>query len=169
MNYFVVDQNSGQKYGPADVTTLNQWIVEGRVTPSTMLEDATTGQQMLASTVPGLSLGTPPSSAPQQTFSPPPTAPVANPYPRQFEQAPGLPASGQESGLITASYILSVIGLCFCPIAFSGGAIACAVVAKNRGDQRGQTAMIVGIASLVIGMAVGAMLAASGVMSRIGR
>ncbi len=164
MNYFVVDQTSGQKYGPADLATLNQWVVEGRVTPTTMLEDAATGQQVLASSVPGLSLGVPPSTAP-----PPAAAQVANPYPRQFEQAPGLPVSSEQSGLIIASYILSAVGLCFCPIAFSGGAIACAVVAKNRGDQRGQTAMIVGIASLVLGIVIGAMLAASGVMNRIGR
>ncbi len=164
MNYFVVDQTSGQKYGPADLATLNQWVVEGRVTPTTMLEDAATGQQVLASSVPGLSLGVPPTAAP-----PPAAAPVANPYPRQFEQAPGLPVSSEQSGLITASYILSAVGLCVCPIAFSGGAIACAVIAKNRGDQRGQTAMIVGIVSLVAGIIIGVVLATTGALTRLGR
>lgn len=52
--YFVIDAATGLKYGPADLNTLNQWILEGRVLPSTMLEDATSGAQLRADRVPGV-------------------------------------------------------------------------------------------------------------------
>jgi len=52
-SYFVLDQ-SGAKYGPATVVQLNQWAAEGRVLRLTTLEDSVSGQQMPASSVPGL-------------------------------------------------------------------------------------------------------------------
>ena len=52
MNYFVI--LNGQQYGPADIPTLNQWIVDGRVTPETTLKEETSGTESPASGVPGL-------------------------------------------------------------------------------------------------------------------
>lgn len=75
--YFVVDLTSGQKYGPADISVLNQWLAEGRLTAQSTLEDAETGERIIASHVPGLSVGpTPPSAPPSSGVE------FTSPYPR---------------------------------------------------------------------------------------
>lgn len=51
--YYVVTDD-GQKYGPADLDTLKQWQAENRLTPTTKLEEASTGKQLDAAQVPGL-------------------------------------------------------------------------------------------------------------------
>ncbi len=53
MKYWVI-WSDGQKFGPADVDTLNQWIAEGRVDANTELEDADTGTRLSASSLAGL-------------------------------------------------------------------------------------------------------------------
>lgn len=52
-----MDTASGQKYGPADVPTLNAWIAEGRMNAQSTLEDAETGERIVAHMVQGLSVG----------------------------------------------------------------------------------------------------------------
>ncbi len=63
MAFYVVGPD-GNKYGPADVPTLQQWVGEGRVTANTLLEEEGTGRQGYASTVPGLSFTSDGSSDP---------------------------------------------------------------------------------------------------------
>lgn len=53
----MVDTTSGQKWGPADVETLNLWLAEGRITPQSTLEDSETRERIMASQVPGLNMG----------------------------------------------------------------------------------------------------------------
>ncbi len=53
MRYFVIGDD-GQKYGPADVATLNGWIAEGRLLPTQQVEDEASGARMAASSVSGL-------------------------------------------------------------------------------------------------------------------
>lgn len=53
MQYYV-RTDDGQRYGPADLPTLNRWIQEGRLAPHQMVEDAVSGQTMPASQVLGL-------------------------------------------------------------------------------------------------------------------
>ncbi|MBV6458881.1 MAG: hypothetical protein HONBIEJF_02020 [Fimbriimonadaceae bacterium] len=53
MEYYVLGAD-GNKYGPADVPTLNTWAQEGRVLPTTLLEDFQTGQKLQASAVVGM-------------------------------------------------------------------------------------------------------------------
>jgi len=73
MGYYVLG-DQGQKYGPADVQTLNQWISEGRLLAHSQLEDEESGARMAASVVSGLSFA-------------PAAPPVASNYPR-FGAAP---------------------------------------------------------------------------------
>ncbi len=61
MEFYVVGDN-GDKYGPADLATLNQWIADGRLLPNSKVERSADGIQGLASQVPGLNFG--PVSAP---------------------------------------------------------------------------------------------------------
>jgi hypothetical protein len=51
--YYVVSDD-GQKYGPADLDTLHQWVGENRLTREMLLENADNGVQMKAGDVPGL-------------------------------------------------------------------------------------------------------------------
>lgn len=44
----------GQVYGPVELDTVNQWIVEGRVVPTTLLQPENSQSRVAASTVPGL-------------------------------------------------------------------------------------------------------------------
>ncbi|GMV38244.1 MAG: hypothetical protein AMXMBFR61_27520 [Fimbriimonadales bacterium] len=52
MKYYVVDL-SGQKYGPADIATLQAWAREGRVSGDSVLEAEGTGQRTTAAAVLG--------------------------------------------------------------------------------------------------------------------
>jgi hypothetical protein len=93
MRYFVIGDD-GQKYGPADVPTLNQWITDGRLLATTIVENEATGERMSAQAVPGLNfpIAAPPQSsgpvgnygAPSPMGTPAPTGyvPPASAYPR---------------------------------------------------------------------------------------
>ena len=50
MEYYVI-WSDGQKFGPADETTLRQWAFERRIAPETILEDVITGRRVPASEV----------------------------------------------------------------------------------------------------------------------
>lgn len=93
MGYYVLG-DQGQKYGPADVATLNMWISEGRLVAHSMLEDEASGAKVAASMVPGLQF--PLSPPPTATYAPPPAAPSAgaSPYPPSGPYA-SPPAPGQ--------------------------------------------------------------------------
>lgn len=54
MNRYFVLAEDGQVYGPADIPTLNQWILEGRLLPTTLLQPEGTTLKIAASTVQGL-------------------------------------------------------------------------------------------------------------------
>ncbi|MBS1726867.1 MAG: hypothetical protein JST51_09115 [Armatimonadetes bacterium] len=145
MNYFVIG-NDGQKYGPADISTLNQWAQEGRLTPTSMLEDATTGQQTMASQMPGISF--------------PVAAPGAPSYGPTYQAGNFTPGGMMDdgSGDITKVWIFSVLSLLCCPIIFGILAIVYASNAQKKGHPQGQTAMIVAVVALVLGLGAGFVL-----------
>ena len=83
MRYFVIGDD-GQKYGPADVATLNDWISQQRLLPTQQLEEEASGTRMAASSVPGLNF--PLQSAPGQQaggYAPPGGSPYAGGQPLQ--------------------------------------------------------------------------------------
>ena len=53
MRYFVIGTDN-QRYGPADVEQLTQWISQGRIDRSTLLIDAQSNQQLTAGSVDSL-------------------------------------------------------------------------------------------------------------------
>lgn len=47
----------GQVYGPVELDVVNQWIAEGRVVPTTLLQPESSQMRVAASTVPDLNWG----------------------------------------------------------------------------------------------------------------
>ncbi|HZT44052.1 MAG TPA: GYF domain-containing protein [Chthonomonadaceae bacterium] len=93
MQYYVLDA-SGQRYGPATIDQLKQWILEGRVAASTMLESVETGQRQPAYSVEGLSFGAPsPTPAAPVGYTPMPPSGYAG-APVQGYPGAGMPAQG---------------------------------------------------------------------------
>jgi hypothetical protein len=169
---FYVIAHDGNRYGPADVATLNQWIREGRLAPTSMLEDASTGDRRPASEIPGLYFGptmSPPQEGPSQPYgnpyggtSPGPQqnpyqSPYQNPYQSPYQQ----PYRGADNGSseVTAAWVLGAIGIFFCPVFLSTIGIVLAINAKNKGNPSGQAAMIFCIVSLIVGLAFGVLYA----------
>ena len=136
MNYFVIAAD-GQKYGPADLHTLNLWAQEGRVQMTTMLEDAATGQRTTANMVAGIIF----------PFSPPGGQNFQQP---NFQQAPGQYLGDNGSNDINMVWIFSAIGFLCCPLV-GIVAIVFATKAQQKGHPQAQTALIVAILSLVLG------------------
>lgn len=163
MKYFVI-MPDGQKYGPADVTMLNQWVVEGRLTAQTMLQDEATGQTVMASQVPGINfgMGGPPMAG---TVQPPMGGPSAyqqppNPYPRgggpMGAGYPGMMDNGDKD--IKQAWIFGTLALLCCPIVFGVLGILRADSAKKKGHPQGQNAFIFCICTTVGGIIIGILL-----------
>ncbi len=140
MNYFVIAAD-GQKYGPADIPTLNQWAQEGRVLTTSMLEDASTGERVMATSVPGIMFPMNPPAG--QNFQQP-----------NFQHATGPQFGDDGSSDITKVWIFSALSV-FCCFGFGIAAIVFATNAQKKGHPQAQTALIVAIVSLVLACGVG--------------
>lgn len=147
--WYVIAPN-GQRYGPADLPTLQKWTDEGRVTPQTMLEDDIGGRRFFASALPGLVFRQ--GVAGGNPWAQPPGA---SPYPRAGYYAPQTTIPG--SGDLTAAWVLVALGfLCGCaPLCFV--AIYFADKARKVGNPGGQAAFIVSVILSVL-VAVGTLL-----------
>lgn len=95
MQYFVIWPD-GQKFGPADVAKLNEWIGEKRINPDTDLESVVDGSRVKAKDVPGLTFpdeGTSTPQVPGETATPEtPETPTPSAAPVGVPQDPS-PAS----------------------------------------------------------------------------
>ena len=90
---YVVHGSDGQLYGPADVATLNQWALEGRILAGTVLIETGTNRQVAARDLPGLQHHFQLSPSPQQ----PPYAQGQQPGSPTIHQ-PYQPGAGQQPG-----------------------------------------------------------------------
>ncbi len=114
MRYFVIGDD-GQKYGPADVATLNSWITEGRLLPTQQLEDESSGLRIAASAVQGLTFPVP-SAQPVPGGQP---GASGNPYaagqPYQQTYPRGGSAYGDDgSEDVKKAWIYAVLGFICC-------------------------------------------------------
>lgn len=139
MTYYVVAPD-GQKYGPGDIVQLNQWVQQGRVLPTTLLEDASTGARYAASQVPGLTF------MPEQ-----PQAPSFQQYPRT-----GYGVADNGDGDYQKALILGIVGFLCCPVIFSSIGIYFGSLAQRKGHPKGQWVTTFCIISLVAGIVLGA-------------
>lgn len=165
----------GQRYGPATPPHLADWVMEGRVLPDTVLEDAQTGQRLYASQVHGLPFGAvggnlypPTGSGHPSTFGgpalpydpyaqtgPAPYAPSQQPYlPHGSPQSPVYPDYGKppSSGLSAVSFVLSLIAAVMCfnsvGMVLAVVAVVLAIVARSRNDRTAGCAIAVSILTL---------------------
>lgn len=152
MPYYVVGLDE-ERFGPADVLTLNHWVQEGRIAPETMLEDVSTGQQVLASSIPELTFPVAASFAEGN--------PQSN-YPRHHHVV------GTDEGakdletawlFATTGIIGSIVFLFFCPIfsminVLSIFGIVYSLKAARKGSSNTRGAMICSIVGLVLGILI---------------
>jgi len=120
MRYFVIAED-GRKYGPADLTSLHEWIGQGRLHSANMLEEELTGVRMPASEVGDLNFA---KVDPDGSSVPPVTPPPITPPP-SFQRAGasglGLGAGSQEVQMAWVFAILSLVtpcGIVLIPLAF---------------------------------------------------
>ncbi len=157
MNYFVI-LSDGQKFGPANVTVLSQWAAEGRLLPGAMLENATTMQQVLASSVPGIVWPNQPNMG-QQAQPPSYGQPTPTAYPRQDF---GMPNMAPESWIDrtftgTAFPILIIFSICCGAIALIFSLIQ--VITGQEGEARRRAKICLIISGVITAL---------GIFSRIG-
>jgi hypothetical protein len=180
VGYFVVHPG-GQRYGPADLPTLNQWAAEGRLVPDTPLIDAASGAQLFARDVSGLFFPmtagqSPGSSAPTMMPGPTVGTPLGGYRPPKQTNAPYTPNFIPQTPLsgsggrgmppaITAAYVASIIGIvvaCCVPfLTVIAGIIAIGLgaSANSLDPGRARGAIWLGIGTTVMGV----LLSAAGV------
>jgi len=159
VQYFVIGDD-GQKYGPADLATLNAWIAEGRLLANTILEDSRSGARTPASAVPGLQFAPPAGGgyqAPGGGYRPPQGGYQA---PQGGYQAPGGPQFGTNyprqqmgdngSGDITQAWVFAVLSLFCCGLIFGILGLNAAKRAEQKGNPGAQAAKIANIVCLSI-------------------
>jgi hypothetical protein len=127
--YIVVLPN-GERYGPATVAVLAQWVAEGRVLPSTLVEIEGSGQVMTAATVPGIdfSQSRPPVGSP----TPATDARWLPPVSLSLKQ-PGDDEATVSGCLSGSSLLCACCGLGLAPAAL---ALVLALVARHKGSPK---------------------------------
>ena len=137
-SYFVLGPD-GSKYGPADVATLSQWAGQSRLTPTTQLQDAATGDIVMASQVPGLNFT---AVAPEQPTGYPLQTPTQS---GAYSQAPQYTANVANEAAkkdFTNSLILAGLGFFCCPVLMPCGGLYYGIRAKNAGHTGALAAII---------------------------
>jgi len=142
VRYFVI-ANDGQKYGPADVATLNQWIVEGRLLPNQMLEDEASGARVAASSVPGLNFQVQPPQPGDASFA------GGQPYQQHYAR-PGGVMGDNGSGDITQAWIFAVLSLFCCAPITAWLAFNAAKRAEQKGNPNAKGPRILATVGLVL-------------------
>ncbi len=148
MNYFVIWPD-GQRFGPVDLATLQQWQIENRVDNNTILEDAKNGNRIRAELVLGQA-GIPPTTTP---FSQP--SQTQNPYvgyPRNVSYPSSVQVANGKTEL-TVSYICGALGIalaCCIPIVVPIIGLVLGIVAKNKGQTGAGGAIALNVVGLVI-------------------
>jgi hypothetical protein len=171
--YYVIAAD-GNRYGPADIATLNEWIKDRRLEPNMRLEDVQTGALATAMSVPGLNF-----PAPNAKVAPPPTglgpggapvlgqrpgdAPYAGspygsapygqnptPYPRHTQE-------GEPIGkLLALGYGLGILSIVLSSLNFFGALISAVYgiqfgnSARNQNAAAGIGAIVVNVIALII-------------------
>jgi hypothetical protein len=150
MRYYVIGAD-GQRYGPADVPTLNQWAQENRLLPTQMLEDESSGTRMVASSVEGLSFPVVAQPQPAPPYSQP-GQPTSYGGGQPYQQHYGRPVYTGDDGSkdVTTAWVLGGIWfLCGCFLLPLFGLLS-ANKAQQKGHPGANAAKIFNIVLLVL-------------------
>ena len=137
VRYYVISSD-GQRYGPADLATLNEWASQGRLLAHQLVEEETTGVRYTASTLTGLTFGQ------QQTYQAPGQP---NPGYASYPRADGSFDNGAEE--LKQAWICGVVGLCCCGLVAIYGLIQ-ANKAAAKGNPNATGAKVLNIVALVL-------------------
>ena len=139
MSFFVVDPATGQRYGPADLPTLNVWISEGRVHAKTLIENAETRERCEATVLQGL-----------QWQGPTPNLAAFREPPKMGPHATGKPSEipGQQDA--TNAWIYFALGFAVCSVIFLPMSVIAANKAAAQGNPSARLAKILSIILIVI-------------------
>lgn len=164
MRYYAVTPHG--RFGPADETRLAEWARDGRILPSTILEEEGSGRRIEAGSAPGLTFTafTPvkaaaplPSPLPPSPTPPPPG--LVSPY-RRPDWAPPLfldrEKTRKELGL---SFVFAFLGplvaiFSIYGVGMSAGSIYCGMVAMRQGYRLGAVGLVLGIVSVIAAIAI---------------
>jgi hypothetical protein len=178
--YYVIAEN-GQKYGPANVATLQQWVEEGRVVPHTKLQHELDGSIRYPGEL-GLSFESRAGyngPGPAATYAPPGSAPGSGPgsaegpyatapHSPYFRPGYGHADLGFDRGdrEVSNAWILGAVGValglggCACAgtLGFFATTILCGIgmkygaTARAKGHPNGQAAYIFNLIGLIVGI-----------------
>jgi hypothetical protein len=141
MRYFVIGPNQ-ELYGPADVPTLNQWITEGRLTPTTTLQEEQGGARFAASMITGLN------------------------FPANYVRpGMGTPYAAVDDGSqeMKTAWICWIVGIFCFGIILGPVGLFSAIKAKNKGNSQAVGGII--LCSITTGLsAIGIIIMASGAL-----
>lgn len=141
----------GNRFGPADISLLNEWSAQGRIAPNTVLVEEASGAQMMAHQVPGLNL---PTHMPPPGGGFGPISGGAAAYGNPFGSQPNAAFDG--SAEASKSLWMSGISLVLCAIIPCIGiipaimAIGYASSASRKCAPNGSTAMVLAIGALAL-------------------
>ncbi len=132
--YFVLWPD-GQRFGPADVPTLQRWAVENRIGPGTLLEEMGSGRHVRAIDIPALN-----AVIPYGGHAP------------GMPASPGFVASNPRSGTteVTLAWVLGALGLVCCGVPMAIGGLVCAAIAQSKRQPHANAALIFNIVVLIL-------------------
>lgn len=147
MEYFVIGSD-GRKYGPASVNLLNKWAEDGRVFPTTVLEEEGTENRIVAQEISELKFATtgPPAQPRGEQAPQPPWGQSPGPISTYYRDPRG-PATYPGNTEVIWAWVLGASGLTCCAIV---GPIIGIVVANQARKVGHPTANAARIFSIVI-------------------
>lgn len=144
MRYYVIGPD-GQRYGPADIPTLNQWAQENRLTANQLLEDETAGTRVMASSVEGLVF---PIAAAPNYQQPPANYAGGQPYQPHYARPVYTGDDGSKD--VTTAWVLGALTiLCGCFL-FPIFGLLSANKAKQKGHPGANAARIFNIVMICL-------------------
>ncbi len=145
MRYYVIAPD-GQKYGPVDTPTLNEWVLQGRVLPEFVLEEETTGRRVAPMTVPGINwnVGQPGSMYPPASAQP-------NYY---AAQPAGNMRYGNPNRDLNNAWIWAILSISCCPIIGGIMGIIASIRVKDSGNSAYLAPLIISIIGLVASLGI---------------
>ena len=156
MRYFVIGP-AGEKYGPADVPLLNQWVREGRLLPGTFLEAEGNPARFPASALSGLHCPNP-MQAGLAAGQIPPTAFGSASMPSAWVDPTRSRAVANASWTcsvlsVASSFGLNCLTMPFAAFVYGGVALITAYQARARGNPTGRSAVAVAWLAILLAVA----------------